>query len=546
MLVLAVGVIAPACTVGTPTARAGTYTVLTCPGDDGWSQNTPSAQFVSYSDGCSGSAAGNLDLTLGPNPDGGYATSTGGAITFVVPTGLTINSYSMSLLAYGGPCTIVSAQCANGFGDVWVNHTGQADPNYDYRNLGYGSQTVTVAPGTMPSGVNWVTVGVGCDGGPGGYDCPGSQAGSPEASADIMSAQMVVNSSASPSASGFSGALLQASAHGTADLRFTADDTSGPGVYSVAVQIDGANVYNATPDGNVGECVVVGTYTNGSWEFEHLQPCKQEETVDVPVDTTSLADGPHTLKVTVTDAAQNASVVYDGPITTANRTTVSALLDSPLSASPSTEQSTYAIVLDKHTAALLKGIRRTFTASALTLSGQLLNAANSPAPGVTVSLVAQEGNLPNGTRDVLEHTTSDAAGDWVLHAPKGPSRLLSVVYGAAAQAASANAGVSIGEKVSPQLRLDVHSPGGTRLIFSGRLLIAPLGQPRPLVVIETRRGTAWQSVGIPVRVKADGSYRYTYESSPLTLGRRFTFRATTPETSLWQAATSQVSKAVVH
>jgi len=63
-------------------ARAGTYAVVSCPGDDGWSQAAPSALFVPYADDCGGDAVGGLDLALGPNPEGGYATTTGGAITF--------------------------------------------------------------------------------------------------------------------------------------------------------------------------------------------------------------------------------------------------------------------------------------------------------------------------------------------------------------------------------------------------------------------------------------------------------------------------------
>ena len=52
--------------------------------------------------------------------------------------------------------------------------------------------------------------------------------------------------------------------------------------------------------------------------FDGSQPCRESESVDEPIDTTALMDGDHTLKVTVTDAAQNTSVVYDATITTLN------------------------------------------------------------------------------------------------------------------------------------------------------------------------------------------------------------------------------------
>jgi hypothetical protein len=541
---LTVAVALPVLLAPVPVALAGKYVVLSCPGDAGWSQDAPTAQFITFDDGCAGSAVSGLSLALGPNPDSGYATNSDGAITFSVPAGFSVSSYTMRLLADGGPCSIASNQCATGFGDVWVNHTGQADPDYDYRNLGYGSQSVEIAPSIL-SGVSWVTVGVGCDGGPGGYDCAGSQGSSPEALADIQSADFVVDNEATPTASGFGGTLLDPDAHGTADLQFTAADPGGPGVYLVTVQIDGSDVYNGTPNGNEGACATAGTYTNGSWEFEALQPCKQSETVDVPVNTTVLSDDEHTLKVIVTDAAQNSSVVYNGTITTANRTTVSSLLSSPLATAPGLEP-TYAVVLGKRTAALGKEIKRSYENSALILSGQMLDSAGAPAPGVTVTLVAQEGSPPMGSLVVLAHTTSNAAGEWTLHAPKGSSRLLRVVYGNAAQASKVDSGVNLSETVSPTIGLHVRTPGGAQLVFSGRVAISPLGHPRPLVIIETLAGQGWEAVGHAIRVTANGTYRYVYRSSPLTLGRRFAFRAQTPTTGLWQVSHSPIREAVVH
>ncbi len=543
LLLLAVATGVTVALLAVSVAFAGKYTVVSCPGDAGWSQDPPSAPFISYQDGCAGSGAGGLSLALGPNPDSGYPTNSSGAITFSVPAGFSIGSYAMRLLADSGPCAIASNQCATGFGEVWVNHTGQADPDYDYRNLGYGSQNVEIAAGPL-SGVSWVTVGVACDGGPGGYECAGSQGASPETLADVLSADFVINSEVSPSAGGFGGSLLEGDAHGTADLRFTATDPGGPGVYLVSVQIDGATVYQGTPNGNEGACASVGTYANGSLEFEELQPCKQSEVVDLPVNTTTLSDGGHTLKVTVTDAGQNSSVVYDGAISTVNRTTVSSLLSSRLTNVSSVEP-TYAIVLGKQTAALGKRVMRPYEESGLTLSGQLRDTDGTPAPGVAVSVVAQQGSPPAGGLLVLAHTTSDAAGDWVLHAPKGPSRVLRIVYGPTAADAGAGAGVAISESVSPMVGLRVGAPGAARLVFSGRVAISPLGPPRPLVIIETKAGNEWEAVGHAIRVNANGTYRYVYRSSPLTLGRHFVFRAQTPQTSLWQAGNSPTREATV-
>ena len=83
-------------------------------------------------------------------------------------------------------------------------------------------------------------------------------------------------------------------------------------------------------------------------------------------------------------------------------------------------------------------------------------------------------------------------------------------------------------------------------MFTGKLAIAPLGQPRPLVFIQTRGPDGWEEVGSPIRVGANGDFRYVYRSSPVTLGRSFSFRAATPATALWQPAQSRIHSAVVH
>jgi hypothetical protein len=523
------------------TAFAGTYTVVSCPGDDGWAQDTPSALFVPYADGCAGGATAGLTLALGPNPESGYSNTAGGAITFTAPVGMSISSYAMSLSAYGGPCSIASNQCANSFGAVAVNHTGQADPDYDYRNLGYGAQTAQVATGPLPSGVTWVTVTVGCDGGPGGYSCPGSQGSLPEADAVIQQADFAIDSTATPSASGFTGSLLAGSAHGTANIAFTAADSGGPGVYNVTATIDGTSVYDATPNGNAGACQSIGTYSDGSLEFEQLLPCPQQVAVDIPVNTTTLRDGAHELKVTVTDAAGNTSVVYDATVMTANLTTVSSLTPSPAT---TTAAAVYSLSLDAATKALTSGVRRSYSHSGLKLSGTLEDASGVAAPDVPVALWQQPAS--GGAFTELAHTTTDGAGGWTLTAPPGSSRLLRVVAGVKARAATATSSVSVRETVTPGLSLRVTTPGGGRIVFTGKLAIAPLGQPRPLVFIQTRGPDGWEEVGSPIRVAANGDFRYVYRSSPVTFGRSFNFRAASPATALWQPAQSRTHSAVVH
>jgi hypothetical protein len=145
----------------------------------------------------------------------------------------------------------------------------------------------------------------------------------------------------------------------------------------------------------------------------------------------------------------------------------------------------------------------------------------------------------------VAHTNTDGTGAWSLRAPRGPSRTLRVVAGASALPSSSPSAVSVTETVAPSLSLQVGTPGRARLVFTGRLAISPLGTPRPLVLIEVHAASGWQAVGAPVRVAADGRYRYVYPSSTLLIGHRFAFRATTPATSLWQTGLSRTEDAVL-
>ena len=355
---------------------------------------------------------------------------------------------------------------------------------------------------------------------------------------------LLLSSASLPTASDFRGSLLAQGAHGLASLAFTAAD-SGPGILRAIVTIDDKIVYEGTPNTNAGKCRSVGTDpASGALMFDYQQPCPQSQTVDLQIRTTNLADAEHELKITLLNAAQNSSTVLRQTISTDNRATVSSTLTSdPASADAGTPPPVYAIELDKATQALVKGVRRSWARSALTLRGTLRNSSGVAAPGVPVSLLAQ--NADQGAPGVAARTVSNAAGHWELKAPRGPSRTLTVTYGDRPQAVAAQGAVTIRQAVTPGLTLRVQPTGRGRLRFTGRLSIKPLGSPRPLVVIQARKGKRWQAVGSAVRVKANGAYALTYNGGRGVVGGRFTFRAVAPATRLFRTATSPTRKTVV-
>jgi hypothetical protein len=109
---------------------------------------------------------------------------------------------------------------------------------------------------------------------------------------------------------------------------------------------------------------------------------------------------------------------------------------------------------------------------------------------------------------------------------------LRIGYGQAS-AANAPADTAVKESVNPTLSLRIRDRTGGHLSFTGRVLISPLDHPYPIVVIEASAdGVHWQSVGNPVRTNSQGIFHLAYTSAP-SVGGRFAFRASTPETSLW-------------
>jgi 5-hydroxyisourate hydrolase-like protein (transthyretin family) len=261
------------------------------------------------------------------------------------------------------------------------------------------------------------------------------------------------------------------------------------------------------------------------------------------IGTTLLRDGEHELKVTVTNPAGATSTVLRRTIRTNNRTTVSGKLTSdkpaPAAGSSAPPAPVYAVQLDAPTQKLVRGVRRGWASSALTLAGTMHNSLGVPAPGVLVTLFAR--NAGRSTAQPVARVTTDAAGHWLLIAPRGPSRVLAITYGEQPDPAAPSA-IKIRQTVRPGLTLRVRALGRGRLRVTGRVHIKPLGTPRPLVVVQARNGRRWQAVGHAVRVRPSGTYTLVFNAGPYSVGGTYAFRAVAPSTRLFATGTSPIRK----
>lgn len=495
-------------TVAVPEARAGALTLVTCAGssaDAGWasfSEGAPPGGSINSS-----SCSPGMEVAL---PDEAPAGAAEGLV-FIAPGGETITG-----------------------GEITVKGYMSSDPGYSGEPVGqegvlsspsessvFGRMGNTTRTFKIPAGGSQIWAREVCSGSNGpicGYG-----------SISITSAYIVLSPSATPSVSALAGSLTSGgSQHGTQDVTFTTADSGGPGIYQVTATIDGKTIYQATPNLNGGACSSVGNY-GAALEFYSANPCPQSVPVSLPIETGTLPDGIHSLMVTATDAAGNVSSASQVIFRTENL--ISTASAGRVARTGTGGEPAYLVQFDGLTNGLLHGVRRSYVDSALTLSGTLTTPQGAVAPDVPVHLFGRDGSGA-GTETVLASTTSDAAGHWSLTAPKGPSRTLRIGYGQA-NAASTQAGSTVKESVSPTLRLRIRNETGGHLSFTGRVSISPLARPYPIVVIEASSdGRHWQIVGHQTRTDSEGVFHLAY-SSAFSVGGRFAFRASTPETSLW-------------
>jgi hypothetical protein len=370
----------------------------------------------------------------------------------------------------------------------------------------------------------------GC-GGHEGYACNSGGSEGAWSLVRLWWANFLLSSEATPSGSGVGGTLLSPNAEGTAELTLDAADPGGPGVYLVTVEIDGKAVYSGTPNNNGGKCVPVGT-SGSALMFDYGQPCPASESVDLPINTTTLANGQHTLKIVVQDAAGNSAVVYDGTITTKQPSngSLGAMPGPGTSAGIAGNSAAPAGVPNGTTASraarLHLGMRSKITRSyrhrAVRITGRLLSAAGQPIDGATLEVLQQVGGSP--TLTLIAHARTGPNGTFVTTAPDGPTRTIEVAYRAFSTDANYAALAAVRESVSAGIRLNVSprrtSPEGT-ITLSGRVL-GPVPAQGVVVELLVHYRGHWEPFRDPV-TDSRGRFQVVYQFQG-GVGR-FPFRA---------------------
>jgi hypothetical protein len=523
VVALALATIA-AMALGATASEARQMTVFSCHdpagnavGHDGWSTNRTGDLDMSLTDSCSAGGQGALAVELQASASG-YPDQARAEWVFTAPAWASIASYRLQIAgSYAIPST------GAGSGQAFVNASDESDPNYDYRNLGAAEQGAYTIRRTPPAPVSSLDVNASCDGqyGP----CPG---GVRVSAADVSGATLLLDDSSTPTVSGLSGSLLSgATLSGSAEVSFTATD-SGPGVYSAELIVDGQNHSTEILNTNNGWCQDLGQTTDGTRSFAHPDPCPQAASGTLALDTTALADGPHSLKLVVDDASGDATTAYNGTITTNNG---QLSLGSPpgpgaggafASSAPGAPNGTGASRAAQVRLSGARTVRRSFAQSALKLSGRLGDAQGRPIANAALYVFQRVAGA--GASQLIAQVRTGLDGSFTASLAAGPSRTIEVAYRAFSGDGGYAAQAGLAESVAAGVALEIapHRTSSTGAISLSGRVAGPM--PRQGVVVEllVHYLGHWEPFRTP-RTDSRGRFRVSYQFQG-SVGR-FPFRA---------------------
>jgi hypothetical protein len=497
-------------------AHAGMYHVYSC--------RTPSGE-VAPVDGWSGSVAGTfgygastcsasggaLFVALGDEParEAGADIST---MTFAAPSG---ESVASATLWRAGD--VDGGAAVNAWYQFWLAGPSLTQPFDECPSIAGCSVKGNLSDPLSPenrvvlprsSAGSDVFASVSC-GGSAGYKCPAGNgdANGFAAALYLYAADLVLEQPEGPHVSNVGGELAgAATVRGSSDVTFDATD-GGSGVYQAVISIDGQVVQRTPLDANGGRCKDVGQTTDGAAAFLYVQPCLASVSADVPLDSTSVANGTHHLLVSVTDAAGNAAPVLDRTVTIDNPPPPGAP-GPPNGVNASAQASLAVRWTGSRKAQLVSGYGQ-----AHVVAGRLTNSSGAPIASAAVELHATPSF--SGARAIaMPSAHTDATGRFSVRVPGGTSsRTLRFAYrahiGDAQPAAARALRLSVHAGIALSVAPHTASVGST-IAFRGRLRGGPVPSTGKQLVLEARSpGSPWIEFKV-VRTNARGRFRASY------------------------------------
>lgn len=516
VLVLIVVPVVPSI-IAAPSAQAATYTVYSC--------QTPTGAPASMDGWASASEVASLTTTINNCPAHGFAlemlpgrshpSNDSANLNFHAPADTTIASYALwRSVALSAPYNYRYYELT---GSGLVEHDGCYAAWSSCRGL--GDPASPLDPGNVVGGVGSPTTSrlevlLTCgEADNSSTACPASN---PAATFTLYRADITLTDSNPPTLTEApTGSLLtpRAQLTGVQSLTLSASDKGG-GVYRAMLVVDGNVVTNQVLDTNGGRCAE---------PFTVAVPCKLAATGTLSLDTASLSDGSHSLRVVVTDATGTNTVNW-GPVTIQ---TANGPCDPSPTANAARLHAAFALPRRAH------GRRRTVSRGTVTLGygrtvrvgGSLTTRQGAALAGQQVCVLTRPVMRNSGLR-VARMLSTDAHGRFSYLAPAGASRRIYFVHRVA--------GGAVTTSVLDNVRARVTLHGSRRSLHNGQVLVLRgrlPGGPRPpgqLVALQAQRGRGWQTFGV-THTNRHGTFRYTYRFTR-TLGvQRYVLRATVPQ-----------------
>jgi hypothetical protein len=475
------------------TARAGTYEVWSCADEAG----KPAA------------IEGWAKLDLGPTAIGdsgqvhanGCATSTGLYVgfngttisyhaaagwTFTAPADTTLAAYRIwrSMVSIQAPGNITISRIGPGPSDEQCASTAGCVALGTERTPFADANLLRVD--TVPAGKTVLTVRIQCDSA--GDNCAAT--GGAQVAARVYRLAVVLRDDSAPAFLSPPGGSLTAAGAltGTQSISFSAADKGG-GVRSGVLEVDGAAVarqeFCAPP-------------------YAEIVPCNLADGGTLSVDTRTLADGPHSARVVVTDAGGNVAASEPIAFTTAN---------APTACSPDAAPA-FSVGFDHGKGTIALGGK-------LSVRGTL---GGVPA-GTTLLLNSQVDRAGAPVKFGRTPLTVDAAGRFSYRVPAGPSRTLrfaQTIPGASTFACSAPLKVNVKASTSLTASPRAVRPGG-RVRFKGRLKGGYVPEGGKVVELQAHERGRWRTI-TTLRTDAKGAFSYRYRFSFRAAGTTFPVR----------------------
>jgi hypothetical protein len=491
------------------TSRAGTYLVYSCKDDTGAPAGVADWQVASAGDGFTNGCA-RWPLVVDLFETRAHAAGASGELRFDAPPATTIQDwvlYRSAQVAPGYAYELVEHK-TDGSDLVWERCLGSSGCSAKGDWARHADQWKTdankkAAFGRSASNLR-VRVVCAAAGGSCGAVKPGAELQLHQS--QIRLVDDIPPTIAAPAGGGLTADDAELS--GDQSFAVTAGDRGG-GAFEAGLRIDGRDRPRSVLDANGGACAK---------PFKAKVPCPATASGVVSLNTRTLTNGPHTIQLTVTDAAGNITVGRPVRVRVANITA------TPQGAPPADDSCnrTRAPAGTRHLTAHFTRGRKSLSVRygrGARVSGRLRDGA-TPVGGATLCVLLRDD--VRGAVDGFGGTvTTNDKGLFEYKLPVGPSRIATFVYRTPEGAVLATVKTRVSARVT--LRRDRSSVrGGRPITFRGSVLGGPSAAGL-VVELQAPLGKGWQEFAT-ARTSDAGRFRITYRFTRVPRVRHFRIR----------------------